>query len=58
MVPFVPKRGPFCPETGSALSLSLSRFVLKHGPFCPETWFVLSGPFCPLYVLSEYLRET
>ena len=30
------------------------RFVLRHGPFCPETWSVLSGPFCPWSVLSEY----
>ena len=30
------------------------RFVLRRGPFCPETWSVLSGPFCPWSVLSEY----
>ena len=33
------------------------RFVLRCGPFCPETWSVLSGPFCPWSVLSEYLLE-
>ena len=33
------------------------RFVLRRGPFCPETWSVLSGPFYPWSVLSEYQPE-
>ena len=40
----------------SVLSWNVVRFVLKRGPFCPETWPVLSGPFCPWSVLSEYHR--
>ena len=64
MVMFVLKQGPFCPETWSVcpeawsvLSWNVVRSVLRRGPFCPETWSVLSGPFCPWSVLSEYLRD-
>ena len=31
------------------------RFVLGRGPFCPDMRSVLSGPFSPWSVLSEYL---
>ena len=64
--------GPVCPKTGSVLSRNVVRsvlkpgpflywnvvrFVLRRGPFCPETWSVLSGPFCPWSVLSEYRTD-
>ena len=49
VVRFVLKPGPFCPGTWSVLSRDVVRFVLKRGPLS-----VMSGPFCPLSVLSEY----
>ena len=51
---FVLNQGPLCPEARSVLYWNVVRFVLRRGPFCPETWSVLSGPFCPWSVLSEY----
>ena len=49
--------GTVCPKTGPILSRNVVHFVLKPGPFCPGTWSVLSSPFCPWSVLSEYLTR-